>query len=168
MQYNYSRGNTALIIFLNNLSINKIWNLIYQMECHQILNPCLVGPWMTLKPNCGSDRAWVYSVNVDYADEEPKPELLAIKFANAGGEILTPCFFKSQHKTDYCFSSDAKKWFDAFEEAKKVVRDGKEDGDADSGDEDEESEEEEEEEEKKEKDQTDTNLLAKQLEEVKV
>lgn len=48
---------------------------------------------MTLKPNCGSDRAWVYSVNVDYADEEPKPELLAIKFANAGGEITIIILF---------------------------------------------------------------------------
>jgi hypothetical protein len=54
---------------------------------------CLVGPWMNLKPNCGSDRAWVYSVNVDYADEEPKPELLAIKFANAGGEIFNHLLF---------------------------------------------------------------------------
>jgi Ran GTPase-activating protein (RanGAP) involved in mRNA processing and transport len=69
-------------------------------------------------------------------------------------------------------SLDAKKWFDAFEEAKKVVRDGKVEGD-DSGDEDDESEEEEEEEEKeegekKEKDQKETDSLAKQLEEVKV
>jgi Ran-binding protein 1 len=37
---------------------------------------------MELKPNCGSDRAWVYSVPADYADEEIRPELLAIKFAN--------------------------------------------------------------------------------------
>jgi hypothetical protein len=37
---------------------------------------------MELKPNCGSDRAWVYSVPADYADEEIRSELLAIKFAN--------------------------------------------------------------------------------------
>jgi len=37
---------------------------------------------MELKPNCGSDRAWVYSVPADYADEEIRPELLAIRFAN--------------------------------------------------------------------------------------
>jgi len=43
---------------------------------------------MTLKPNCGSDRAWVWSVNIDYADEEPKPELLAIKFANTIGNLF--------------------------------------------------------------------------------
>ena len=38
---------------------------------------------MKLKPNCESDRAWVWSVPVDFADETPKPELLAVRFANA-------------------------------------------------------------------------------------
>lgn len=37
---------------------------------------------MELKPNCGSERAWVWSTPADFADEEAKPELLAIRFAN--------------------------------------------------------------------------------------
>lgn len=37
---------------------------------------------MELKPNCGSDRAWVWSVLADYADEVAQPQLLAIRFAN--------------------------------------------------------------------------------------
>jgi len=41
-----------------------------------------ITPWMELKPNCGSDRAWVWSVAADFADEEPKEEMLAIKFGN--------------------------------------------------------------------------------------
>ncbi|XP_077378327.1 ran-specific GTPase-activating protein [Festucalex cinctus] len=44
---------------------------------HQIL------PMMELKPNAGSDRAWVWNTLADYADEEPKPELLALRFLNA-------------------------------------------------------------------------------------
>ncbi|XP_049618899.1 ran-specific GTPase-activating protein isoform X2 [Syngnathus scovelli] len=44
---------------------------------HQIV------PMMELKPNAGSDRAWVWNTLADYADEEPKPELLAIRFLNA-------------------------------------------------------------------------------------
>ena len=43
----------------------------------------IVQSWMELKPNCGSDKAFVWSVHADYADEEPKAEVLAIKFANA-------------------------------------------------------------------------------------
>ncbi|XP_059192645.1 ran-specific GTPase-activating protein isoform X3 [Centropristis striata] len=40
-------------------------------------------PAMELKPNAGSDRAWVWNTLADYADESPKPELLAIRFLNA-------------------------------------------------------------------------------------
>lgn len=43
----------------------------------------LVSKEMELKPNCGSDRAWVWNVPADYADEEPRKETLAIRFANA-------------------------------------------------------------------------------------
>lgn len=40
-----------------------------------------IQPYMELKPNNSSDRAWVWSTMSDFADEEPKAELLAIKFA---------------------------------------------------------------------------------------
>uniref|UniRef100_A0A1A7WXQ8 Ran-specific GTPase-activating protein n=1 Tax=Iconisemion striatum TaxID=60296 RepID=A0A1A7WXQ8_9TELE len=40
-------------------------------------------PMMELKPNAGSDRAWVWNTLADYADESPKQELLAIRFLNA-------------------------------------------------------------------------------------
>lgn len=45
-----------------------------------------ITPFMELKPNCDSDRAWVWSVVADFADEEPKRECLAIKFANSESE----------------------------------------------------------------------------------
>ncbi|XP_013777946.1 ran-specific GTPase-activating protein-like [Limulus polyphemus] len=57
-----------------------------------------IQPYMALKPNCGSDRAWVWSTPADFADEEAKPELLAIRFANA---------------------ENAQKFKTAFEEARK-------------------------------------------------
>lgn len=41
-----------------------------------------VWPWMELKPSFGSDKAWLWSALADFADEAPKPQLLAIKFAN--------------------------------------------------------------------------------------
>ncbi|XP_028851779.1 ran-specific GTPase-activating protein [Denticeps clupeoides] len=40
-------------------------------------------PLMELRPNAGSDRAWVWNTHADFADEEPKAELLAIRFLNA-------------------------------------------------------------------------------------
>uniref|UniRef100_A0A1B6GUJ7 RanBD1 domain-containing protein n=1 Tax=Cuerna arida TaxID=1464854 RepID=A0A1B6GUJ7_9HEMI len=59
-----------------------------------------VTPNMELKPNCGSDRAWVWSALADYTNETAQTELLAIRFANA---------------------DNAKKWKDMFEEAKTIV-----------------------------------------------
>lgn len=43
---------------------------------------------MDLKPNAGSDRAWVWNTLADYADECPKAELLAIRFLNAESKYL--------------------------------------------------------------------------------
>lgn len=51
-----------------------------------------VTPMMELKPNAGSDRAWVWNTLADYADECPKPELLAIRFLNAESKSLQPVF----------------------------------------------------------------------------
>lgn len=45
-----------------------------------------VTPDMDLKPNSGSDRAWVWNTLADYVDECPKAELLAIRFLNAESE----------------------------------------------------------------------------------
>merc|ERR1712029_714746 len=42
-----------------------------------------VQPWMILKPMKGSDRALMWLVQADFADEEAKAETLAIRFANA-------------------------------------------------------------------------------------
>ena len=79
-----------------------------------------VTPWMELAPNCGSDRAWVWSSKADYADETPRHELLAIRFANA----------------DF-----AQRWKEKFEEAKALVAEhvykNKSEDDEDDSDDDE-------------------------------
>ncbi|MPC91990.1 Ran-specific GTPase-activating protein [Portunus trituberculatus] len=47
-----------------------------------------ITPYMQLKPNCGSDRAFVWSVVADFADEMPKQELFAARFANADSTFV--------------------------------------------------------------------------------
>ena len=39
---------------------------------------------MTLQPNAGSDRSWVWSTLADFSEEEHKPERLAVKFKTEG------------------------------------------------------------------------------------
>ncbi|XP_043925719.1 ran-specific GTPase-activating protein [Protopterus annectens] len=59
-----------------------------------------ITPLMELKPNAGSDRAWVWNAPADFADEEPKPELLAIRFLNAESKAAL---------TNYCGSLAAER-----------------------------------------------------------
>lgn len=60
-----------------------------------------IQPEMELKPNCGSDRAWVWTSTSDFADGAPRPELLAIRFANA---------------------ENAQKFKEKFNEGKEIMR----------------------------------------------
>ena len=43
---------------------------------------------MKLLPSAGSDRAWVWNVVADFADEEPKKEQLAIRFKNPESKYI--------------------------------------------------------------------------------
>lgn len=73
------------------------------MRREQVLKICAnhyITADMLLKPNAGSDKSWVWNA-IDYADEEPKPEQLAIRFKTVDEAAL----FKSK-----------------FEEAQKVVQ----------------------------------------------
>ena len=45
-----------------------------------------VTPYIELKPSVGLDKAFVYVVAGDFADEEIKPECFAIKFATVEGK----------------------------------------------------------------------------------
>lgn len=72
------------------------------MRREQVLKICAnhyITADMLLKPNAGSDKSWVWNA-VDYADEEPKTEQLAIRFKTVDEASL----FKSK-----------------FEEAQKIV-----------------------------------------------
>jgi Ran-binding protein 1 len=86
------------ILHQKNLSACRI--LMRRDKTLKICANHYVLPHLELKPNCGSDRAWVWSTPADFADEEPKSELLAIRFANA---------------------ENAQKFKDAFDEAKKIM-----------------------------------------------
>ncbi|XP_031567711.1 E3 SUMO-protein ligase RanBP2-like [Actinia tenebrosa] len=42
-----------------------------------------ITPEMTLKPNAGSEKSWVWNTLADFADEVPKQETLAVRFKTA-------------------------------------------------------------------------------------
>uniref|UniRef100_A0A673XRU4 E3 SUMO-protein ligase RanBP2 n=1 Tax=Salmo trutta TaxID=8032 RepID=A0A673XRU4_SALTR len=70
------------------------------MRREQVLKICAnhyITPDMLLKPNAGSDKSWVWNA-VDYADEEPRPEQLAIRYKTQDEALLFKTKFEEAQK----------------------------------------------------------------------
>lgn len=71
------------------------------MRREQVLKICAnhyITADMLLRPNAGSDKSWVWNA-IDYADEEPKPEQLAIRFKTVDEASLFKAKFEEAQKT---------------------------------------------------------------------
>ncbi|XP_061698522.1 E3 SUMO-protein ligase RanBP2 isoform X2 [Syngnathoides biaculeatus] len=94
-------GNVKILKHITTAKIRLL------MRREQVLKICAnhyITTDMKLKPNAGSDKSWVWNA-IDYADEKPKPEQLAIRFKTMDEALL----FKSK-----------------FEEAQSIVVKSKE------------------------------------------
>uniref|UniRef100_A0A8C7I0H4 RanBD1 domain-containing protein n=1 Tax=Oncorhynchus kisutch TaxID=8019 RepID=A0A8C7I0H4_ONCKI len=70
------------------------------MRREQVLKVCVnhyIMPDMLLKTNAGSDKSWVWNA-VNYADEEPRPEQLAIRFKTKVEALLFKTKFEEAQK----------------------------------------------------------------------
>ena len=79
---------------------------------------------MKLTPSAGSDRAWVWSVQVDFADEEAKAEQLAIRFKNAERKYLFGGRMEVLFRVNevHFWFLDAKKFKDEFERCQAMLQ----------------------------------------------
>uniref|UniRef100_A0A6Q2YC58 E3 SUMO-protein ligase RanBP2 n=1 Tax=Esox lucius TaxID=8010 RepID=A0A6Q2YC58_ESOLU len=70
------------------------------MRREQVLKICAnhyITPDMLLKPNAGSDKSWVWTA-IDYADEEPRTEQLAIRYKTSDEALLFKMKFEEAQK----------------------------------------------------------------------
>ncbi|KAJ8013025.1 hypothetical protein DPEC_G00049020 [Dallia pectoralis] len=70
------------------------------MRREQVLKICAnhyITPDMLLKPNAGSDKSWVWTA-IDYADEEPRTEQLAIRYKTSDEALLFKTKFEEAQK----------------------------------------------------------------------
>ncbi|XP_045064907.1 LOW QUALITY PROTEIN: E3 SUMO-protein ligase RanBP2-like [Coregonus clupeaformis] len=82
------------------LKHNRSGKVRLLMRREQVLKICAnhyITPDMLLKPNAGSDKSWVWNA-VDYADEEPRPEQLAIRYKTADEALLFKIKFEEAQK----------------------------------------------------------------------
>ncbi|KAG7275243.1 LOW QUALITY PROTEIN: hypothetical protein CRUP_034833, partial [Coryphaenoides rupestris] len=80
------RGIGNLKILKHNTS-GKVRILMRREQVFKICANHYINADALLKPNAGSDKSWVWNA-VDYADEQPKPEQLAIRFKTAEEAVL--------------------------------------------------------------------------------
>ncbi|CAH1118368.1 unnamed protein product [Phaedon cochleariae] len=76
---------------LKLLKHNEASSMRIVMRRDKTLKVCanhFITPWMELKPSAGSEKAFVYTVLADFADERPKSECLAVKFATIENALL--------------------------------------------------------------------------------
>ncbi|KAJ3803165.1 RanBP1 domain-containing protein [Lentinula aff. detonsa] len=62
---------------------------------------------MSLQPNIGSDRSWVWKVAADYSESPPTSETLAIRFANSDNANEFKKEFEAAQKTNTALSGGA-------------------------------------------------------------
>ena len=61
----------------------KVRLVMRRDKTHKVCANHILTSDMNLAPNVGSDRSWVYNVSADFAEGEPRQELIAIRFANS-------------------------------------------------------------------------------------
>ncbi|KAG2176737.1 hypothetical protein INT44_007401 [Umbelopsis vinacea] len=119
--------------FLQHKDTKKVRLLMRRDKTHKVCANHAITSEMSLSPNVGSDRSWVWNVSADVSEGEARQETLAIRFAN---------------------SENANLFKDKFEEVQKInagLTDGKTEDKADEeSDDDEEDDEEDKEDDKKE------------------
>lgn len=98
----WKERGTGTVKLLKHKNSNLVRVLMRRDKTHKICANHYVQPEMELKPNCGSEKAWVWTTQADFSDGEAKAELLAIRFANA---------------------ENAQKWKSKFSEAQEVMKD---------------------------------------------
>jgi len=96
----WKERGTGDVKFLKHKENNKVRLLMRREKTLKICANHYITAQMKLNENCGSDRSWVWTSLADFAEQEPREEVFAIRFAN---------------------SENAKKFKEKFEEIQKEI-----------------------------------------------
>jgi len=79
----WKERGTGDVKLLQHKENKKIRLLMRREKTYKICANHLLHPLMKLEVNVGSDRSWMWHCSADFAEEEPREELFAIRFANS-------------------------------------------------------------------------------------
>jgi len=94
----WKERGTGDVKFLQHKDTKKVRLLMRREKTYKVCANHHIYPILKLDPNVGSDRSWVWSCPMDYAEEPATPELLAIRFANPENANLFKEEFKKAQK----------------------------------------------------------------------
>ncbi|KAI7871218.1 RanBP1 domain-containing protein [Spinellus fusiger] len=116
----WKERGTGDVKFLQHKETTKVRLLMRRDKTHKVCANHFVSNDMTLAPNIGSDRSWVYNVVADMSDGEAKAETLAIRFANAqNAELFKEKFEEAKSINNGTKTSATKEEEEKKEEEKK-------------------------------------------------
>ncbi|KAJ3284711.1 single stranded nucleic acid binding protein [Borealophlyctis nickersoniae] len=151
--FRFDKGNnewkergTGDVKFLQHRQSKKVRLLMRRDKTHKICANHYVSSDMTLSPNVGSDRSWVWSCLADFAEGEPTAELLAIRFANSENANKFKAKFEEVQKLNAALGGDKSK---EDKEWTKVEAESESESESDTEEKPEEKKEEEKKEEEK-------------------
>lgn len=79
----WKERGTGDVKFLQHKQTKKIRLLMRREKTLKVCANHYLLPGIQLQENVGSDRSWVWSCPADFADEEPRQEVFAMRFANS-------------------------------------------------------------------------------------
>ncbi|CAH0549029.1 unnamed protein product [Brassicogethes aeneus] len=94
----WKERGTGELKMLRHKENNSVRIVMRRDKTFKICANHFLTPWMELKKNPSTDRAYVYTVPADFADEKAKSECLAIKFGNVENAILFKTRFEDAKK----------------------------------------------------------------------
>ncbi|KAF9999461.1 single stranded nucleic acid binding protein, partial [Entomortierella chlamydospora] len=113
----WKERGTGEVKFLQHKESKKIRLLMRRDRTLKICANHYITSEMTLTPNIGSDRSWVWNVTADSSDECTGPQTLAIRFANADFAATFKKEFETAQKNnaDLTVNAEEKETKDAEE-----------------------------------------------------
>jgi len=94
--------------FLQHKDSKKVRLLMRREKTFKVCANHFVHPVMKLDVNSSSDRSWVWTCPMDYAEEIPTEEVFAIRFANTENAALFKAMFKKAQQLNKTSSTEAK------------------------------------------------------------
>jgi len=96
----WKERGTGDVRLLQNKESQKVRLVMRRDKTLKVCANHAISSEMSLQPNIGSDRSWVWKVAADYSESPPTAETLAIRFANSENAGQFKTAFETAQKTN--------------------------------------------------------------------